>query len=254
MAGLRRWRLVRASAEAIPASVRRFNQRARQRRIRAAAPWLAALAALAVVGVAALVLTATPLFGVRTVRVRGNTVVSADQVRNAAAIAGGTPLATLDTAGVVRRVLTLPPVLHARVDRDWPSTVVITITERTAVGVLPGPDHQVDLIDANGVVFRTVPDPPPGLPHLELDTPGPDDPCTRAALSVLGSLPEKLRSRLVTLSAPAPARISLQLTGGHTIIWGDDARNDDKAQVAMLLLDRDEQVIDVSYPDLVTVR
>ena len=40
MSGPRRWRLVRARSDAVPASVRRFNQRAQQRRMQAARPWL----------------------------------------------------------------------------------------------------------------------------------------------------------------------------------------------------------------------
>ncbi len=49
----RRWRLVRASGIAIPASVRRFNERARARRIAAARPWLLAAVGFVVLGAAA---------------------------------------------------------------------------------------------------------------------------------------------------------------------------------------------------------
>src|SRR5947207_8186893 len=96
MTGPRSWRLVRARSDAIPASVRRFNERARQRRWRAARPWLVGAAGLALAGLAGWVVYGTPLLGVREVTVRGASLISADEVRAAARIPAGTPLASLD--------------------------------------------------------------------------------------------------------------------------------------------------------------
>ena len=55
----RRWRLVRATSTAIPASVRRFNARARARRLRSARPWLLAGAVVALLGVLAWIVFGT---------------------------------------------------------------------------------------------------------------------------------------------------------------------------------------------------
>jgi cell division protein FtsQ len=251
--GLRRWTLVRASSAAVPASVGRFGERVRQRRRHAAAPWLAAVAGVVVLGLVAVVVYATPLLGVRGVEVRGNAVVSAEQVRAAAAVPEGEPLASLDLAAVGRRVGTLVAVRQVRVTRAWPSTVVITVVERTAVAALPAADKTLQLIDASGVVFETVPSRPDGLALLVLATPGPDDPGTRAGLSVLSALTDPLRAALVRLVVAAPARISLELSGGRTVVWGDASGNADKATVATALLGRPGTVIDVSAPSLVTV-
>src|SRR5689334_8397499 len=129
----RRWRLVRARPEAVPASVRRFNQRAKQRRWRAARPWLVGAAGLGLAGPLGWLVYGTPVLGVRHVSVHGATFVSPDEVRTAAAVRAGTPLASLDLSAVRRRVATLAPVRAARIERDWPSTVLIVITERVPV-------------------------------------------------------------------------------------------------------------------------
>ncbi len=248
----RRWRLVRAPGEAIPASVRRFNRRARQRRLRAAAPWLAGAVALALIGLVVLVVYHTSLLGVRHVEVRGNHIVTADQVRAAARVPSGAALASLDLGAVSRRVGTLAPVRTAKVTRDWPGSVVITVTERTPVAALARQDKRYDLIDAAGVVYRAVPS-RGDLPLLALPHAGPADPTTQAVLQVLAALTGPLRAQLATLAADSPAGIRLQLQGGRQIIWGDATQNAAKTRVATMLLGRDGKVIDVSAPDMVTV-
>jgi cell division protein FtsQ len=252
--GARRWTLVRAPAQAVPASVRRFNQRARQRRMQAAAPWLAGLLAIVLLGLVGLVVYDTSLLGVRGIAVHGNLIVSADQVRSAAAVPHGAPLASLDLRAVQRRVGALPAVRQARITRDWPSTVVVTVTERTPVAVLGRPDKQYSEIDASGVVFRTVPDRPGKLPLVALSSPGPSDPGTRAALQVLAALTDELRGLLDTLVADSPTQIRLRLRDGRQVVWGDASSSAVKAQVATVLLRRgDGAVIDVSAPSTVTV-
>ena len=252
MSGPRRWRLVRARSDAVPASVRRFNQRAQQRRIQAARPWLVAAAGLALVGLLGWLVYGTPALGVRHLVVRGNVLVSADQVREAAAIPDGTPLASLDLGAVQRRVAALTPVRQATVTRDWPFTVVIEVTERVPVAALPQPDQSFRLIDASGVVFRGVPA-NPGLPALKLAAPGPADATTQAALTVLAALSRQLRADLVTLVADSPARIRLELHENRKIIWGDATENDAKVVAATTLLRQPGDVIDVSAPQFATV-
>jgi cell division protein FtsQ len=250
----RRWTLVRAPSTAVPASVRRFGQRVRQRRRQAAAPWLTIIVSAAVLGLVAVVVYATPLLGVRYVEVRGAAIVSDDQVRTAAAVPEGAPLASLDLAAVGGRVAMLVPVRSVKVGRSWPSTVIITVVERTPVAAVPAPGGTYRLIDDSGVVFRSVPDRPDGLAVLVLTSPGPNDEGTRAGLSVLAALTGALRDALADVVVSAPTRISLELTDGRTIVWGDATDNATKATVATALLSRPGKTIDVSAPNLVTVK
>jgi len=248
----RRWRLVRATSEAIPASVRRFNQRRRARRMRSARPWVVGAAVLALVGAAAGVVYGTSLFGVRHVRVVGSGFVGHAAVRDAAAVRAGTPLASLDPDSVALRVERLVGVRRAAVHRDWPSTVVIDVTPRTAVAAVPS-GHRYRLVDADGVVYRTTSG-HSGVPLLAVASPGSDDPDTQAALAVIGSLPAKISDQLVRVTATSPASVTLQLSGGRTVFWGDASDNAAKGRVAVSLLQRPGTVIDVSAPGVVTVR
>jgi cell division protein FtsQ len=253
MTGPRRWRLVRARSDAVPASVRRFNQRAQQRRIRAARPWLVGAAALGLAGLLGWLVYGTPLLGVRHVQVRGTALLDPDRVRDAAAIPDGTPLASLDLHAVQRRVAALTPVRRATVTRDWPYTVVIEVTERTGYAALHRSDQGYEIMDDSGLVFRTVPV-EPGLPLVKLAAPGPADASTQAVLQVLAVLTPQLRGQLLTLVADGPARIRLELRGDRQVIWGDATENADKAKVATVLLGHPGSVIDVSAPQFATVR
>ena len=250
--GLRRWRLVRASRDAVPASVRRFMARARRRRIRAAAPWGAGLAVVLLLGALFFVATQTSLMGVSLIRVTGVSILDPDQVRAAAQVPDGTPLARVDTALVARRVSALLPVASVDVGRSFPNTLTIAIVERRPAAVVAQEDH-FGLLDATGVVYLTVSDRPADLPLVVVATPGPDNPETKAALQVLHDLTAALRDQLVKLIVEAPARIRLELAKGRTIVWGDASQGDLKARVATALLARKGTQIDVSAPDVVTI-
>jgi len=255
------WRLVRARPVPVPASVSRFAKRARRRRLRAAMPWLFAAGVVTFAGVSLGLLYFTNVFAVSRVTVTGTAVTTPDAVREAAAIRVGTPLIRVDLASAARRVEQVPAVAQARVRRDWPGALVIQVVERTAVAVVPTRAGLVG-VDRAGVAFLPFAGPTPGqlgnqpsgLPVVRLDRPGPDDPTTRAALTVLTGLPDGLRSPLAELVAEAPTRIRLELHGGRTVIWGDASENEEKATVALSLLAGQGTVIDVSAPRFVTVR
>ena len=244
---------MRARRDAVPASVRRFSARARRRRARAARPWFAALVLLALVGAGAGLVLATPLLGVERIHVDGAVLVTPEEARLAAGVDTGTPLVRVDLDAVSRRVEALPPVQDAIVTRSWPRALTIRIVERSAVAVAPVPGGYV-VIDAGGVPFDSLSTAPADLPRVKLAAPGPDDPTTRAALTVLAALNDQLRGLLATLVAEAPTRVRLELRDGRTVIWGDATENEAKARVATAFLARPGTVIDVSVPDVVTVR
>jgi cell division protein FtsQ len=251
--GPRRWRLVRAPSAAVPPSVRKFHARARARRLRSARPLLAIGAVLAVVGGLVYVGLGTSLVGAGQVDVHGAGFVSAEQIRAAAAVRSGTPLLRLDTRAVAHRVETLVGVARADVSRRLPGTVVIDVRLRTPVAAVPtGTAYR--LVDASGVAFRTVSELPPGVTVVDIRTPAPDDPSTRGALAVLAALPAALRGQLSHIDAVTPVEITLVLTGGRQIIWGDATDNATKARVALSLLPRRDTVIDVSAPNVATIR
>jgi cell division protein FtsQ len=251
--GGRNWRLVRADTDAVPSSVRRFMARARQRRLRAAVPWAVAAGIALVVGGLVWMVYGTAVLGVRAVRVDGTGLLTTLQVEQAAAVPMKEPLARVDLDAIRARVQALAPVDRAMVSRSWPSTVVVRVVERTPVAAVPS-GKQFALIDDEGVAYRTVADAPHGLPLARLKAPGPADLNTRAALIVLNALTPDLRGQLVAISVAAPARIQLELRKDRTVVWGDDTASDTKAQVATALLRRKGDTIDVSAPDVVTIK
>jgi cell division protein FtsQ len=251
--GGRSWRLVRADTDAVPTSVRRFMARARQRRLRAALPWAVTAGALLAVGALAWMVYGTSVLGVRMVEVVGTDSLSALQVREAAAVRLEQPLAGVDLARIRGRVESLPAVSRAVVSRSWPSTVVIEVVERTPVAAVPR-GKEFTLIDAEGVAYRTVARRPSGLPVAQLAAPGPEDINTRSALTVLAALTAELREQLVSISVPKPAQVRLGLRKDRTVIWGDETQSETKARVATVLLERKGNTIDVSAPDVVTIR
>ncbi|MDG4771912.1 FtsQ-type POTRA domain-containing protein [Solwaraspora sp. WMMD792] len=248
-----RWRLVRASREAVPPSVRRFMRRARRRRLRAALPWAVAgcLAALAAVGW--WVVSATSVFGVDQVRVAGAALVTESDVRQAAQIPPGTPLARVDLAAVAGRVSGLAAVERVVASRDWPGTVVITVVERVPAAVVPQGDAFV-VVDGAGVAFRTLAARPDDLAVVRLETVEFDQALVRDAVAVLDSLTAQLREVLVEVVVSGPAGIELRIADDRVVIWGDATENAVKARVADALLVQDGSVIDVSAPDVVTIR
>jgi cell division protein FtsQ len=207
--------------------------------------------ALAIIGGAAWALLGSSLLIVRHVEVTGNHLVPAAEIRVAAKIRPGAPLATVDTGSAARRVERLAPVLSAQVSRSWPDTIVITVTERRpqlAVAAAGG----FRLIDADGVQVRFASRKPAGIPVL---TAPPavlrGSPSVRAAATVLARLPAKLRSLVLSVSAPAANAVTLRLTGGFTVLWGSAADARQKAVDLATLLRTHARHFDVSDPNTV---
>ncbi|MCV7314111.1 FtsQ-type POTRA domain-containing protein [Mycolicibacillus parakoreensis] len=194
----------------------------------------------------------TPVMSVRNLEVVGLAAIDRSEVLDAAQVAPGTPLLQVDTDAVADRVATIRRVARARVQRQYPSTLRITIVERVPVAVKDFPDGP-HLYDRDGVDFATGP-PPPSLPYLDVDHPGPADPATTAALDVLTALQPEVVAQVGQIAAPSVASITLTLVDGRTVIWGTSDRTQKKADTLAALLTQPGEVYDVSSPDLPTVR
>lgn len=210
-----------------------------------------ALISVLVVG-AGLLLYFTPIMSARVMAITGLVTLTQDEVQQAAAVPADTPLLQIDTDTVADRVATIRRVASARVQREYPSTLRITIVERVPVVVKDYPDGS-HLFDRDGVDFATAP-PPPGLPYLDADTPGPTDLPTLAALQVLTALRPEVASQVSRIAAPSVASITLTLFDGRQVIWGTTERTDEKALKLGALLTQPGTTYDLSSPDLPTVK
>lgn len=208
---------------------------------------------LAVLTVAlGLVLYFTPVMSARSVIVVGLATVTRDEVLGAAKVRPGMPLLQIDTDRVADRVAAIPRVASARVQRQYPSALRITIAERMPVVVKDFPDGP-HLYDRDGVDFAVAP-PPPSLPYLDVDNPGPSDPATKAALQVLTVLRPEVAGQVGRIAAPSVASITLTLTDGRVVVWGTTDHTEEKAQKLAALLTQPGHTYDVSSPDLPTVK
>ncbi|NOP94423.1 FtsQ-type POTRA domain-containing protein [Mycolicibacterium sp.] len=199
-----------------------------------------------------LVLYFTPVMSARNVVINGAAAVPQEQVLAAAAVAPGTPLLQINTDAVAERVAMIRRVATVRVQREYPSTLRITLVERVPVVVKDYPDGP-HLFDRDGVDFATEP-PPPTLPYLDADNPGPTDPATKAALEVMLALPPDVVAQVGRIAAPSVASIALTLTDGRVVVWGTNDRTDEKALKLAALLTQPGHTYDVSSPDLPTVK
>lgn len=228
-------------------SVRRFAERARRRRLRAALPVLVAGALVVVLAVTAWVVLGSPWLRADEVRVAGAQRVQQAQVDSAIGDQLGRPLARVDTAVVEERLERLSAVRSAQVVRVWPSTLDVRLTERVPVAAVPG-EGGVALVDDSGVVVETVPEPPAGLAVVSEDTVAAGGPALEAAVTVLRTMPEDLRASVAGTSAATPDSVTLALSSGAQVVWGSADESERKAAVLRILLARPAQVYDVSAP------
>jgi len=210
--------------------------------------------ALASVVIAALglLLYFTPIMSVRTFEVTGLAAVSYEEVISTAGVVPGTPLLQVDTEVVAERVANIRRIASVRVQRQYPSSLRISVVERVPVVVKDFPDGP-HLFDRDGVDFAIGP-PPVGVPYLDTDNPGPDDPPTKAALQVMTSLPPEVAAQVARVGAPSVASITLQLVDGRQVVWGTTDRTEEKAVKLAALLTQPGRTYDVSSPDLPTVK
>ena len=212
-----------------------------------------AAAAVAIVAGVAWALLGSRFLVVRSVRVTGTGPgVSAPRVLAAAHVRLGLPLIRVNDAAVARRVERIRQVESARVSTDWPSGVVISVRLRTPVFAVAGA-RGYQVIDRFGVTMREVRRRPAGLPLLTVRG-GPaatslrNSPAVRAAAAVLRELPARVARQVGAVTAAGPSDMSVRLTGGVVIVWGDSGRAAQKARELTALLRTHARVYDVSAP------
>jgi len=215
------------------------------------------LAGIAIVAGAAWALLGSRFLVVRSVQVTiSGRLVSRGQVVAAARIPHGLPLIRVNTPVIARRVEQIPQVQSAEVSKNWPSTIVIKVQSRTPVFVRAVPGGY-DVIDRFGVTVRQLAQRPAGLPLL---SPAPGgaaavSPATvNAAAAVLRELPRGVARQVGEVTAADASDVSVRLTNGVVIVWGDTRGAARKAQELTLLMRRHARLYDVSAPGTAATR
>lgn len=232
-----------------PSSRQRFARRAWARRWAVLRRVLVVALVLGLVGGAGWLVFFSSLLAVEQVRVAGTRTVAAQRIADAADVRLGEPLARVDVDRVRQRVESVPVVLRADISRSWPNTVAVEVTERTPVVAVPrGSAYR--LVDAEGVPYRTVPEPRKGLPVLDARTAA----ATAEAAAVVAELPADLARRVAHVEAATMDSIELMLGNGRRVVWGSAESTPLKAQVLSALLKRKASVYDVSVPGSPTLK
>ncbi|WP_338931164.1 FtsQ-type POTRA domain-containing protein [Streptomyces netropsis] len=191
------------------------------------------------------------------VEVSGTAVLTSGEVRREAAVPFGDPLASVDTDAIADRLRDrLPRIEAVDVERSWPRGISLKVTERQPKVVLEKGGKFIE-IDGTGVRFATVDQAPKGVPRLRMaaeDSPGTHrfgpERLEREAVRVAVDLPPAVRRDTLAIRVRSYDSITLELTGGRTVVWGSGERGDVKARTltALLKAARGADHFDVSAP------
>ncbi len=225
-------------------------KRRRQRRIR----WIvlgSGLLVLLLAGIATWLVWFSSVFAATEVKVNGLSLLTEQQVTDAAAVELGGPLAAQDVDAIRGRVAALAPVAEVRVERHFPHTIEITVTERTLAYVWMDEDV-ARWVDSNGIVFHEGGETTQEIVRANIAAP--DQRLLKDVATVVSAVAPVLGDRITLLQASAVDRIEIQLSDGDTVVWGSAEQSHVKAQVLSVLLSQDASVYDVSAPHAPTTR
>ncbi|MEU5428727.1 FtsQ-type POTRA domain-containing protein [Streptomyces olivoreticuli] len=191
------------------------------------------------------------------VDVSGARVLTPEEVRAAAAAPLGEPLVSVDTDAIADRLRkALPRIDTVSVERSWPHTIDLKVVERQPRAIVEKGGKFIE-IDGTGVRFATVDRAPQSVPRLSVEAA--DSPSLRRfgtgrlereGVRVAESLPDGVRADTRVIHVRSYDSITLDLTGGRTVVWGSGERGDAKARTltALLKAARGAGRFDVSAP------
>jgi cell division protein FtsQ len=198
------------------------------------------ITALLTAAVAGWLVLASPWLRVSTVRVVGASTLDPVLIERRAAVPVGTPLARVDLGALQQRVREIPQIAAVDVTRSWPHTVTIRVVEAQPVAVIRD-GAGFGLVSASGQVYRTVAQPPAGLPLVANESAAlASDPGAQAALAVAVALgrdaPASLLRRVQSVRGLDAQDVRVKLRGGAEVRWGGALGTTAKAQALLLLI------------------
>lgn len=245
-------RATRARKRTEKNEVRRFTARRRRTRIAylVAGGVVAALAGVVAVG------AFSPLFALREVRVEGATLVAPAEIQAAVDDQLGTPLPLVDFGRIQAGLAQYPLIESYSTESLPPGTLVIRVVERTPVAVLAR-EGGFDLVDSAGVTVSSPTERPAGFPLIEMPDRNVASVDFQAAAKVLVALPADLRGQVDKIRASTVDDVTLTLSSGQRVVWGDSSDSAVKAQhLNRLLAQKPTEVkeYDVSSPGVGIIR
>ncbi len=207
--------------------------------------WGSIVGAVVLIGAAIYLFGFSPVFATHNVQVNGTSLLTEDEVREAAQVQLELPVLREDTGAIAERVRQLKPVRDVAVGRALPDTIVINVTERTLSYQVKEKDS-VSWVDTEGVIYNTSAAGSDGV--IQVSAPNADDRLRRDIATVVANLPDGVKADIESFSAKAVDRISFKLSGGREVVWGSAEESELKGQVLSALLSVEASVYDVSAP------
>lgn len=215
------------------------------------------LGAIALITGFVLIVWFSAVFDVRTVKVTGLGPSSTQAVREALPDVTGQPLSRVSQEPIEQAVRAVAPeAASVTLQRSWPHTLVVSVRPRIAVLNVRTPAG-VQWADAEGVVFGPKNRPKPNLPLLIIGArqsrvDGDRQLAVLEATTVLAALSPAVRQRLDSMSISRPDQITLRLSRGVSVLWGDLAETQRKATILQALLPQKAARYDLSVPSVPT--
>lgn len=186
-----------------------------------------------------------------------NEWVSEEQVLAIADEQAGKSLLLVSTGDVENKIKEIPGVTEASADKRFPQGLSVSVTAQKPSAMLKTSDGVLTAVDSQGRILNSVSNASAdGIPVIEVSDveSAVKNRSIKAAITVVSSLPETLRSRINAVTAATQDSVTTVLDGGnYTIIWGDSSDLElKKAVVDKIINDPnvigDKHQIDVSAP------
>ncbi len=225
----------------------------------------AAVAVVLAVVVVTWALVFSPLLALQRQRISvvgSDGSVSDQQVREVLASYEGDSLLRLDTGRLSTQVSDdLVRVRQAQVTRAWPRGLRVQLTMRVPVATVQGPDGY-QILDNEAVVLERVPEAPAGLVSIVPDSADGGEGGSQAisakqvaaVTQAVGSLAPETLAQVTSGSATEAGQVTLTLSNGASVVWGDTQDNELKARVLATLMTTSASIYDVSSPHRPTTR
>jgi cell division protein FtsQ len=200
--------------------------------------WVVVAAAVAALAIVAFASTYTPLFAADTVRVEGAGHLSVAQVRRIARIQPGVNVFRLDARRAERRLERNVWIADALVTTTLPSSVSIEIWEREpAAVVVTAASGERAIVAGDGTILAPATD-AATLPLVE-GADGvavPSEGQRALGAEVAAALPPELVPRVEALQAGTDGTVTVMLSGGVAVSYGDADALAQKGQALLAVL------------------
>lgn len=187
----------------------------------------------------------------------GNEWVSEKDVLDIASQQSGKSLFLVSADKVSSQLKNIPGVTQANVVKRYPRSLEIDIKAQQPAAMLKEPDGTLVAVDRKARVLNAVGKASTkGIPVIEVSSVdnGLNSRAVKEALTILGGLPDTMRTVITKVSAKTQDSITTELSSGkYVVVWGDSSELKLKSAIVDKLLSDpsligDKHQIDVSAP------